>query len=114
MTNTMPKAAIITPDRDAVISEIEIAAPPERVFKALITRDQALQWGGGNEYQITVWEMDARPGGEWRFVSRERASSPLAEHQGKMVEVATPRLLEYSCFGKWNGDTNQPKVVLWE
>ncbi len=37
--------AIITPDKDAVISEIEIAAPPDRVFQALITREQALQWG---------------------------------------------------------------------
>ena len=36
--------AIITPDQDAVISEIEIAARPDRVFQALITRDQALQW----------------------------------------------------------------------
>ena len=26
---------IVTPDQDAVVSEIEIAAPPERVFKAL-------------------------------------------------------------------------------
>jgi hypothetical protein len=33
--------SIITPDRDAVISEVEIAAPPERVFQALVTREQA-------------------------------------------------------------------------
>jgi hypothetical protein len=37
--------AIITPDQDAVISEVEIAAPLDRVFQALITREQALQWG---------------------------------------------------------------------
>jgi uncharacterized protein YndB with AHSA1/START domain len=54
--------AILTPDQDAVISEIEIAAPPERVFKALITREQALQWGANQAFQMTRWEMDARPG----------------------------------------------------
>ena len=33
----------ITPDQDAVVSEIEIAAPPERVFRALIERDAPRQ-----------------------------------------------------------------------
>ena len=27
--------AIVTPDLDAIVSEIHIAAPPERVFRAL-------------------------------------------------------------------------------
>ena len=63
----------ITPDRDAVVSEIEITAPPERVFQALITREQAMQWGTNDAFEMTHWEMDARPGGKWRFVSRERS-----------------------------------------
>jgi len=37
--------AMITPDGDAVVSEIEIAARPDRIFQALTTREQALQWG---------------------------------------------------------------------
>ena len=55
---------IITPDRDAVISETETAAPPERFFQALTTRDQALQWGTTDAFQVMAWEMDARPGGK--------------------------------------------------
>lgn len=31
---------IVTPDQDAVVSEIQIAAPPERVFKALTDAGQ--------------------------------------------------------------------------
>jgi uncharacterized protein YndB with AHSA1/START domain len=108
------RKAFITPDQDAVISEIEIAAPPERVFQALISRDQALQWGGGNEYQITVWEMDPRPGGQWRLVSRERASERLFEHHGKVLEVDPPRLLVYTWFANWHADPNHPTVVRWE
>lgn len=38
----MPNPAVIITE-DAVISEIEIAAPPERVFQALIDREQALR-----------------------------------------------------------------------
>ena len=49
----------ITPDRDAVISEIEIAAPPERVFQALVNREQALQWGTTDAFKVVAWEMDA-------------------------------------------------------
>jgi uncharacterized protein YndB with AHSA1/START domain len=36
--------AIVTPDQDAIVSEIEIAAPPERVFNALIDPAQLMQW----------------------------------------------------------------------
>ena len=50
----------ITPDRDAVISEIEIAAPAERVFQALVNREQALQWGTTDAFKVVAWEMDAR------------------------------------------------------
>jgi len=53
-------STIITADRDAVVTEIEIAASPERVFDALINREQVLQWGGGEAFEITHWEMDAR------------------------------------------------------
>ena len=55
--------AIITPDQDAVISEVEIAAPIDRVFQALIRREQALQWGKSDAFEVTRWEMEARPGG---------------------------------------------------
>jgi hypothetical protein len=50
--------AIITPDQDALISEVEIAAPLDRVF----TREQALQWGKSDAFQVTRWGMEARPG----------------------------------------------------
>lgn len=34
----------ITPDQDAIDSEIYIAAPPERVFQALVEPRQVLEW----------------------------------------------------------------------
>jgi uncharacterized protein YndB with AHSA1/START domain len=36
--------AIITADKDGVIAEIDIAAPPGRVFEALIDPDQLMRW----------------------------------------------------------------------
>ena len=76
---------IITPDRDAVVSEIEIAAPPERVFRALVNRDAALAWGNSEAFQITAWEMEARPGGRWRFSSRQRSSDQVFDHHGEVL-----------------------------
>jgi uncharacterized protein YndB with AHSA1/START domain len=107
----------ITPDQDAVITEIEIAAPPARVFQALIEREQALQWGGGEAFEITHWEMDVRPGGKWRFSSRERASSgsgKVFDHHGEVLQLDPPRLLEVSWFANWHPDPTHRTIVRWD
>jgi hypothetical protein len=36
----------IAPDHDAIVSEICIAAPPERIFQPLVEPQQVLQWWG--------------------------------------------------------------------
>ena len=107
----------ITPDHDAVISEIEIAVPPERVFQALIDRKQAMQWGTSDAFEITLWEMDARPGGKWRFVSRERKGGGAGkdfDHHGEVIEVNPPRVLSYSWFANWHENPAHRTVVRWE
>ena len=106
-----------TPDNDAVISEIEIAAPPERVFQALTDRAQALQWGTSDAFQIILWEMDVRPGGKWRFVSRERKGPGAGkeyDHHGEIIDLDPPRLLSYSWFANWHVPPTQPTIVRWE
>ena len=107
----------ITADNDAVVSEIEIAAPPERVFRALIERDQALQWGTNDAFEMTFWEMDARPGGQWRFVSKERKGAGVGkdyDHHGEIVEFDPPRVLAYSWFANWHENPSQRTMVRWE
>jgi uncharacterized protein YndB with AHSA1/START domain len=66
----MPKA-ILTPDQDAVISEIEIAAPPARVFQALTTAGELKRWFTSPECPAQVWEMDPRPGGRYHYVTEK-------------------------------------------
>jgi uncharacterized protein YndB with AHSA1/START domain len=109
----------ITPDRDAVVSEIEIAAPPERVFQALIDRKQAMQWGSAGDFEMTQWEMDVRPGGKWRFVSKERRAkhppgSEGFDHHGEVLELDPPRVLAYSWFANWHENPEQRTMVRWE
>ena len=107
----------ITPDNDAVVSEIEIADPPQRVFRALIDREQALQWGTNDAFEMTLWEMDVRPGGKWRFVSKERKGAGAGkdfDHHGEIVEIDPPRLLSYSWFANWHENPSHPTLVRWE
>lgn len=104
----------ITPDQDAVVSEIEIAAPPDRVFQALITREQALAWGTSDAFRMKVWQMDARPGGRWTFTSVETATGRDYEHHGEVLEVDPPRTLAYTWFANWHSKPSQPTTVRWE
>ena len=106
--------AIITPNKDAVMCEIEIAAPPARVFEALITRAQALQWGANQSFQITRWEMDARVGGEWGFTAKETAKGTVYDHHGKVVEIDPPRVLAYTWLADFHSDSTHPTLVRWE
>lgn len=109
----------ITADNDAVITEIEIAAPPERVFQAIVDREQALQWGGGEQFEILLWEMDPRPNGKWNFVSRERSGKnppglDRIEHHGEFLEVDRPRLLVQTWYANWHPDPSHRTIVRWE
>jgi uncharacterized protein YndB with AHSA1/START domain len=107
----------ITPDNDSVITEIEIAAPPDRVFQALINREQALQWGGGEAFEITLWDMDARPGGKWHFVSSERKGAGAGkafDHHGEILQIKPPLLLECSWYANWHSDPAHRTVVRWD
>jgi hypothetical protein len=65
--------AIITPDQDAVISEVEIAAPLDRVFQALIRREQALQWGKSDTFEVIAGKWRRGPGfwSNSQFLSKE-------------------------------------------
>ena len=51
----------ISPDADAVVSEIEMAAPPERVYEALIDRKQVMQWWTSE--QCARWSVGWAAGG---------------------------------------------------
>jgi uncharacterized protein YndB with AHSA1/START domain len=56
--------SIVTPDLDAIVSEIFVAAPAERVFQALTSSEQLMRWWGEeSDCKTSLFEMDARQGG---------------------------------------------------
>ena len=85
---------IITPDQDSIVTQIEIAAPPERVFQALTDAQQLKRWFGSPECPAKVWEMDAGPGGHYRYVTEKGAvvvnNVSQFECHGEIVEYDPP------------------------
>ena len=110
--------AVITPDQDAVVSEIQIAAPPERVFEALIDPKQVLQWWTSDACQIDSFAMEPKRGGRWRYDSKQstlNVSGVSKFHcEGEVLEYDPPRLLAYSWIANWHADKSRRTVVRWE
>ena len=66
---------IVTPDLDALVTEIDIAAPVERVFKSLIDPAQLKRWFTGPACPVKTWNMDARLGGKYDYATGKGSSS---------------------------------------
>jgi uncharacterized protein YndB with AHSA1/START domain len=47
----------------------EFDAPPEKVFRAHVDPDLAMQWMGPRDISSRAEHWDARTGGSWRYVS---------------------------------------------
>jgi uncharacterized protein YndB with AHSA1/START domain len=110
--------ATITSDQDAVVSEIEIAAPPERVFQALIDPKQVMQWWSSDECQIESFDFEPRRGGRWRYDTKQTKLNMNGVSKfhcdGEILEFDPPRLLSYTWMANWHEDRAQRTVVRWE
>ena len=97
---------------DALVSEIYIAAEPERVFQALIDPAQVpAWWGQKGVYLCETFEADLRVGGEWRMAGVGRDGGPF-QIKGKFLEIDSPRRLRYTWIATWTGSVQT--TVQWE
>jgi uncharacterized protein YndB with AHSA1/START domain len=80
--------------REIVVTRV-FDAPRELVFKAWTDPEHIARWWGPNGFTNTVYEMDVRPGGVWRFVMH---SPDGVDYQNKIVfrEIVRPERLVYS------------------
>jgi len=110
--------ATMTSDQDSIVCEIEIAAPPEKVFQALIDPKQVMQWWTSDQCQIESFALDARRGGRWAYNTKQSAlniSGVSRFHcEGEVLEYDPPRLLAYTWVANWHDDRAQRTVVRWE
>ncbi len=104
--------ATITPDQNAVVAEVFIAAPPARVFQAISDPAQIPRWWGQDGlYHVAKSTADVRPGGKWRS-DGVGADGTTFYVEGEYLEVDPPRLLVHTWIGSYSG--GQTTTVRWE
>jgi uncharacterized protein YndB with AHSA1/START domain len=113
--------ASITPDNDAIVAEVFIAAPPARVFEAIADPKQRAQWWrmnatnpptpGVTPFRVVDASSDLRVGGKWtnEGVTGDGHKFHL---EGEYLEIDPPRLLVHTRTADFVG--NFGTVVRWE
>jgi uncharacterized protein YndB with AHSA1/START domain len=117
MTTSTTKS-VITSNNDAVVAEIQIAAPPARVFQALTDERELSRWFKNPNCPVKFWQMDARTGGRYGYATEK--GTVVVNHvnefecHGEILEFDPPRLLVYTWIGNWHENKDLRTVVRWE
>jgi uncharacterized protein YndB with AHSA1/START domain len=86
-----------------ILATVEIAAPVERVYRAITTADDITQWWGSPDtYRTTEWTADVRPGGRWRAAG-VGADGRAFSVEGEFSEVSPPHKLVQTWKPDWDG-----------
>jgi uncharacterized protein YndB with AHSA1/START domain len=95
--------AVADLEQGRILASVEIAAPPERVFRALTSAaDVTSWWGSPEQYRTTGWAADVRPGGHWR-ADGVGADGHTFFVEGDFLEVDPPRKLVQTWKAAWDG-----------
>jgi uncharacterized protein YndB with AHSA1/START domain len=103
----------VTPDRDAIVREIAIAAPADPVFEGICDAETVLRRHAGFE----VFEMELRVGGKWRLPLRMPKPSrrvDVIRYQGEVLEIDPPSLLVNTWFASFHSDPKHRSIVGWQ
>jgi uncharacterized protein YndB with AHSA1/START domain len=93
-----------TDTNDAIVREIVIKAPAERIFEALVDPLQRVEWwGSAGRFQTTQMESDLRPGGAW-LMGGIGADGKHFTVRGEYRAIERPRLLEFTWLPDWQED----------
>jgi len=84
--------AVANVTQGTLLATVEIAAPPERVFRALTSEEIVSWWGSADTYRTTRWTGDVRVGGAWRADYQPREGKPFSV-QSELLALDPPRSL---------------------
>ena len=103
MTTHTPSAprAVADLTGGTILATVEIAVPPERVFRALTAEAEIVQWWGSAEtYRTTAFTADVRVGGRWCAHGVGADAVPYTVG-GEFLEVDPPRTLVQTWEASW-------------
>jgi uncharacterized protein YndB with AHSA1/START domain len=109
MKNFSASAARAVADLTAgqILASVEIAAPPERVFRALTSKEIVDWWVNPGVFDTREWSGEVRKGGHWRASGNVRGQPYALE--GEFLEVDPPTRLVHTW--KRVGTPGAPTVV---
>jgi uncharacterized protein YndB with AHSA1/START domain len=88
---------------------VEIAAAPERVFRALTSKEITAWWVRPGVFDTREWSGDVRVGGRWRAAGMSRGQPYVQE--GEFLEIESPRKLVHTWDGA--GTAAAPSTVTY-
>lgn len=80
----------------SLLATVEVAAPPERVFKALASAEVVAWWVRPGVFDTREWTGDVRVGGRWRVSGIGRGAPYTLE--GEFLEVDAGRRLVHTWY----------------
>lgn len=86
----------------SIVATVEIAATPERVFRALMSPEVARWWGAEGLYRVTGWTADLRVGGAW-VASGKDTDGKEFQVKGKILELDPPHRVVKTWSYDWDG-----------
>jgi len=87
---------VTTPSSEEIRLTRLFDAPRQLVFEAMSKPEHVKRWWGclGEGYSVPVCEIDFRPGGKWRFVSRHPQGE--AAFHGEYLEIDPPHRMVFT------------------
>jgi len=73
-----PARAVADVTQGMLLATIDIAAPPERVFRAVTSEELTRWWGSEDTYRTTAWRGDVRVGGTWQTEGVGASGKPFS------------------------------------
>jgi uncharacterized protein YndB with AHSA1/START domain len=91
---------VADPGTHQIVVTRSFDAPRDQVFKAFTDPAAVRQWWGRPTNETLVHELEARPGGRWRFVQRDGDGNEQGFH-GVYHEAAAPDRIVHTF--EWEG-----------
>jgi len=93
MATRHSSATVTLPSETEILITRTFEAPRSLVWDALTTPRHLLRWWGPHWCPLVSCEIDLRPGGSWRYVSRDADGNELGWH-GVYQSIVAPERIE--------------------
>ena len=97
MADNSTVRVLTDPAAGALEASVELAATPERVFRAIASNEITEWWVRPGVFDTHEWTADVRAGGRWKASGVSRGQPYVAT--GEILEAVPPRKLVHT----WDG-----------